>query len=247
MLKVGGEIVYSTCSIAPEENELVIDRLLKNYPMEIVSPLKKLSEQFDPGLTIYKNKKLNPALQSAIRIFPDHHQMEGFFMIKLRKTASISHAPSVNFSGWKQTFSADHPSVSKILGELSDSWGIPYNEWMKYRYYLTATRIWMISQEIDIILHDGFISAGLLLAERRITGWKLVHGSIQYFSKFIRNRTMTLDDASLIKLFKDGRLIQLDIPDGYYALTYKDEPIASVYAETGQLLIRLPHAFNLVL
>ncbi|MEJ2506932.1 MAG: RsmB/NOP family class I SAM-dependent RNA methyltransferase, partial [Ignavibacteriaceae bacterium] len=35
MLKVGGELVYSTCTLTPEENELVINKLLKKYPVEV--------------------------------------------------------------------------------------------------------------------------------------------------------------------------------------------------------------------
>jgi len=35
MLKVGGELVYSTCTLTPEENELIINRILEKYPVDV--------------------------------------------------------------------------------------------------------------------------------------------------------------------------------------------------------------------
>ena len=247
VLKVGGELVYSTCTITPEENEMVINRLLDNYPVEILSLPASLSDQFSPGMTHYKNNDLSPELRRALRIYPDQHQMEGFFMIKLKKTAATSQLVQVDSSNWKQTYSADQLDISKILGEISEIWGIPQSEWANYRYYLTTSRIWMVSIEMDRLVHDGFVSAGMLLAEKRITGWKLVHGSIQYFNKYISKRRLNLDDQMLKNIFSTGRIDYSNVPGGYYALTYQEEPIASIFADAGQLRIRLPHSFNLVL
>ena len=36
MAKVGAEIVYSTCTLSIEENELVIDKILEKYPVELL-------------------------------------------------------------------------------------------------------------------------------------------------------------------------------------------------------------------
>ena len=36
MLTTGGELIYSTCTWAPEENEEIVDWLLENYPLELV-------------------------------------------------------------------------------------------------------------------------------------------------------------------------------------------------------------------
>ena len=36
MAKVGAEIVYSTCTLSIEENELVIDKILEKYPVELI-------------------------------------------------------------------------------------------------------------------------------------------------------------------------------------------------------------------
>ncbi len=40
-LKPGGQIIYSTCTFAPEEDEQIIEWLLDNYNLEVV-PIKKI-------------------------------------------------------------------------------------------------------------------------------------------------------------------------------------------------------------
>ncbi len=86
--QVGGTIIYSTCTLAPEENEEVIDWMLKKLDgavelENIVIPNLSLT----PGLTTWKNKTYHPSLEKTFRILPDP-RMEGFFVAKLRKVAS---------------------------------------------------------------------------------------------------------------------------------------------------------------
>lgn len=82
--KVGGEIVYSTCTLAPEENEGVIDWILAKENVEIV-PVKIPGLVSSPGITQWGNAKpYDPRVTSCLRIYPTE-LMEGFFVAKLRK------------------------------------------------------------------------------------------------------------------------------------------------------------------
>jgi NOL1/NOP2/sun family putative RNA methylase len=82
-LSDGGTIVYSTCSIAPEENEYIVDDILKRYPeIEIVEI------PFDFGVPGYSEPygvKLNDSLIHARRFLPHLHRTEGFFICKMVK------------------------------------------------------------------------------------------------------------------------------------------------------------------
>lgn len=70
-LEVGGELVYSTCTLRKEENDEVIDKLLENHPeLEGVSFLEELGEPFGT----YKAS-----------LFPMHFGSDGFFVSKVRK------------------------------------------------------------------------------------------------------------------------------------------------------------------
>lgn len=73
-VKPGGKLVYATCTLNYAENEGVITDFLKNHPdWQIESPLDKSFTNF----SVTSN--------GMIKVLPHHHQMDGFFMVKLTK------------------------------------------------------------------------------------------------------------------------------------------------------------------
>ncbi|MBM3127528.1 MAG: RsmB/NOP family class I SAM-dependent RNA methyltransferase [Chloroflexi bacterium] len=85
MTQPGGIIVYSTCTLSPEENERVLDWLLKKEPDLVqVEPIDFPLENILPGITSWEGKEFSPQARNAIRILPSE-LMEGFFVAKLRK------------------------------------------------------------------------------------------------------------------------------------------------------------------
>ncbi|ALU11940.1 integrase [Ignicoccus islandicus DSM 13165] len=80
-LKVGGEVVYSTCSIAPEEDEAVIASILeKRGDVEVTDS----GEAGSPGISEYLNLKF-PFASKCRRLWPHVHGSEGFFVCKLKR------------------------------------------------------------------------------------------------------------------------------------------------------------------
>jgi 16S rRNA (cytosine1407-C5)-methyltransferase len=85
MLKPGGRLVYSTCTIAPEENELVIDNLLKHQPAaDIIIPNIYPVDQ-KPGLKQWNDKVLDYRLQRTIRLLPSR-ACKPFYVAVITKT-----------------------------------------------------------------------------------------------------------------------------------------------------------------
>ncbi len=83
ILKTGGEMIYSTCTHAPEENEEVVDYLIKNFNVKVEQihlPIKCRQ-----GLTRWENETYSPEIEKSCRIYPQDNNTEGFFLAKIRK------------------------------------------------------------------------------------------------------------------------------------------------------------------
>ena len=83
-VKSGGVVLYTTCSIAPEENELVISEVLSHRNSVGVEKITK-PVNFEEGITEYFGIKLFGEVRFCGRLYPHVHGMEGFFLCLLRK------------------------------------------------------------------------------------------------------------------------------------------------------------------
>ncbi len=82
-LKPGGILVYSTCTLDPEENEEVVDYLLQNTDARLERirlPLKST----DP-ITEFRGKSYTDEVRKCLRIHPQDNDTEGFFVAKVVK------------------------------------------------------------------------------------------------------------------------------------------------------------------
>jgi len=72
-LEPGGVLVYSTCSVEPEENWMVIDAFLNSHPNFKVED----ASNFVPSEFVNEN--------GALETFPPRHTIDGGFAVRLRK------------------------------------------------------------------------------------------------------------------------------------------------------------------
>lgn len=93
--KIGGQVVYATCTLAPEENEAVLDTLLKSYPncFTIVDVSDRLPAPV-PALASDGLHTFDPAVPHAARLWPHRFGTSGFFAALLVKTAQLPGSPA---------------------------------------------------------------------------------------------------------------------------------------------------------
>ncbi|PIE00093.1 MAG: hypothetical protein CSA81_14105 [Acidobacteria bacterium] len=169
--KVGGSIVYSTCTINHRENESQIKWLLETYPdafeVEDVSMVNA-----ENGLTHYQDEEMiSPEVaKQCIRCRPHHQSTGGFFVVKFRKTRSIAKP---------YTFDKAHSKQNQFSTPLTHSRGQDRNiaKWLKesfgmdidlnqYAFVTSAKKVFVTSPVIVPFLSKArFEKVGVPIAK----------------------------------------------------------------------------------
>lgn len=86
LLGPGGMLVYSTCTMAPEENEAVVDYLVRTRPDARIESITLQLPNRIPPISAWNGKSFNPAVQQCMRLCPSPY-IEAFFVCAFRKAA----------------------------------------------------------------------------------------------------------------------------------------------------------------
>ena len=86
-LKVGGSMVYSTCTFAPEENEEVVQHLVSKHEGRLeLEPISFEGFKTSPGVREWQGKQFDSEIvEKVARVWPHHNDTGGFFLAKIRR------------------------------------------------------------------------------------------------------------------------------------------------------------------
>lgn len=87
MLAPDGAMIYSTCTYAPEENEAVLDHLLKSRSDARIEKISVPGLRCAQGITGWEGRSFDDQVRNAIRIWPHMNDTEGFFLAKVTRWA----------------------------------------------------------------------------------------------------------------------------------------------------------------
>ena len=116
MLRPGGTLVYSTCSLSLEENEEVLLGLLRRYKEDVA--ILPIAEFAGPPLPDALAAQFPAEFARCIRVWPHHHDTEGAFVARLSKrapTPSLEDAPD-----WDT--STTDPAAAESRRAIEDRW-----------------------------------------------------------------------------------------------------------------------------
>ncbi len=84
LCRPGGRVLYSTCTYAPEENEAIVDSILREFGDQwSLVPARIAGFSAAPGLVRWGDQSFDPSLSKALRVYPHHQDTGGFFIAVL--------------------------------------------------------------------------------------------------------------------------------------------------------------------
>jgi 16S rRNA (cytosine1407-C5)-methyltransferase len=244
--RVGGVIVYSTCSVCPEENEMVLERILSRYPVELESIPFSSAACCRPPFTTYQGHTFAPAIRRAVRIHPYPLPFEGFFIARLRKTGPLPIRPVTEAIPRTESLSGGDEQIAPLLEHLEALWGLPAVALAPFRFLRTLHRLWIMAPEWQSLPQRGFMMAGLPLANQKTGFWRLTTPAIQWFGDRELKCHISFSKEELIELFHTGCLPAPAGPLRYHLLQAGGRNLAIIAQSEGQYRIHLPHRFTLV-
>lgn len=167
-LRPGGTLIYSTCTLNREENQHICQWLLESWPDAVeVVPLNDLFPE--------AGKAITP--EGFLHVFPQIYDCEGFFVARLRKTASIEPLPQPGYKVGKFPFAPLHgrqaADVTAAAANVGISWSDDLTLWLRDK------EIWLFPDEIvPLIGKVRFSRIGLRLAEQYNKGYRWQHEAV---------------------------------------------------------------------
>ncbi len=84
VLKPGGTMVYSTCTLEPEEDEGMVSWFLNKFDDCELLPIN-LNINHSKNISKFNNSEYSSEVSKTLRIYPQDNDTEGFFVAKFRK------------------------------------------------------------------------------------------------------------------------------------------------------------------
>ncbi|MEQ8329318.1 MAG: hypothetical protein RH859_02520 [Longimicrobiales bacterium] len=254
----GGTILYVTCTFAPEENEAVVDAVLRDEPV-VLEPLD-LPVAHAPGLTAWEGRTYDPSLEGAARIYPQHLDSGGLFLARLRRLDGPPTGDPVTASdaAWRPVPPAfpdeglEAAAVDELVARGSESlrsdFGIEQADLADTRWIVRGGRLWLHTAEGWPL--DGWsdgpwrpISVGFRAVEfDSFDRPRPTNDLLQWLGPRVRAGRIDLDDARLRRLLDERALPAEPDHHGLVAFSWRDALIGRGIATERGVRSEVPKA-----
>lgn len=245
MCKVGGEIVYSTCTLSLEENEVVLQKLLQKYPVELLD--FELPIESNQAFTRYESNKLDSNIAKAHRILPWQINSEGFFIAKIRKIDHCERASErLKYPREVNLINSNNVKIKNELSIMAKYYGIDPEVLHSYKYLLRSKDIYFCNNDWHASNLDKFIRIGSKLGSIEKRGYIQLHTlASQIFGKNITQNLVPLNYKPEIEIYLKGGTIKKMFTDtGQKVIIYNNQIIGTAVASKDALKSQFPREYR---
>lgn len=215
-LKPGGTLIYSTCTLNKLENQQVISWLCQRYPDAVA--IDSLADLF-PGA----EKAATP--EGFLHVFPQLFDSEGFFVARLRKTASVDPLPAPGYKVGKFPFSPLSRKDAQTVIQAAAKSGLhcpsSLSLWQRDK------EIWLFPSAAEPLFgRVRFSRIGLKLAETFNKGYRWQHEAVIALARPDAANSVELSESEAEEWYR-GRDIwpQAPLPRDEVLVTWQQQPL----------------------
>lgn len=226
MLAPGGQMVYSTCTFSPEEDEGSLQYILERYPELHVIPQKLQYEGFSYGHPEWiENGK--EEIHHAVRIWPHKMNGEGHFVALLQKDAD---AEEVYYPATRTKVSLPEEAET-FLNRIG--FEIP-----RERLEIREERLYLLPEVLPSTKGLRVMRSGLLLGElkkNRFEPSQALACALK-MDEYDAVYNMDVSDEDVIRYLKcETIMAKTDVPDGFVLVCVQGYPLGWAKAQNGIL------------
>lgn len=204
-VKTGGQVVYSTCTLTPQENEGVLAEIIRRFPHQIaIADVRDKLPSPALGLDEHQNWKYPLAIRNAVRVWPHRFGTAGFFAAKIVKTGELPETKTrgLRYPPAQQRYRAlNHAQSKEYIQIFSNQYGFNLGglmETQSLRLFEINRQIYLLpSMIIEKFAQLPWISCGMQLGKGLPEGWQPSHEFTARFGDQFTKGVLVLEDEHL--------------------------------------------------
>jgi len=224
-LRPGGTMVYSTCTIAPEENEEVVDYLLRKHDDADILPIRLPGFRIRHGVDAWDGRSFDPRVLECGRILPQDNDTAPFFLARIIKKGA---------AGPRTGSSTRIEFNQEAVQMLDHRFGIGPENLKGRAVFLEGDAVFVATPEAFAFGGINHLRRGLELG--RIYGHEIKPDNdfIQIFGRPAGRNVRDVGEGELKKFLRGERLAD-DAEPGFVIIRYDRLPVGIARANGREL------------
>jgi 16S rRNA (cytosine1407-C5)-methyltransferase len=204
-VKVGGQVVYSTCTLTPQEDEGVLAALLEKFPACFeISDISSSLPQPAAGLAEFNGSTFPREVRNAARLWPQLFNTAGFFAARLTKTEPLRVSLSAfnNRAARPPQMTVPLPVETRgICDHLSGQYGFDLAKALEENNLQVVEidgQLCLAGKALNARFYAlPWLSSGMPLGKTLPEGWQPSHEFVSRFGDRFTRNVLTLEDEHL--------------------------------------------------